>query len=71
MEGPFDWAVRPVGETYVEAEHGSPSVTVSGLLGLIWRASPRVSLDAAVRVATVDGNGLVEVRLGLTWDVPL
>jgi hypothetical protein len=71
VEGPYDWAVRPVGETYVEAEHGSPSVTGSGLLGLIWRASPGLSFDAALRVATVDGNGLVEVRVGLTWDVRL
>ena len=46
-------------------------LTVSGLVGLIWRASPGVALDGALRVATVDGEGLIEVRLGLTWDVPL
>ncbi|MGZ6028547.1 MAG: hypothetical protein ACXWK5_03925, partial [Myxococcaceae bacterium] len=71
IEGPFDWAVRPVAETYVEAEHGASAPTVSGLVGLIWRAAAGVALDAAFRVATVDGAGLVELRLGLTWDVPL
>lgn len=71
VEGPGDWVVRPVGETYVEAEHGVSRPTVSGLVGLIWRASPGVALDGALRLATVDGAGVVEVRLGLTWDVPL
>ncbi len=71
IEGPFDWAVRPVAETYVEAEHGASAPTVSGLVGLIWRAAAGVALDAAFRVATVDGAGLIELRLGLTWDVPL
>lgn len=71
VEGPTAWVVRPVAETYVAAERGKPSVTVSGLAGLIWRASSQVALDAAVRVASVSGTGLVEVRLGLTWDLPL
>jgi hypothetical protein len=71
VEGPADWIVRPVAETYMEAERGNPSVTVSGLGGLIWRLSPRVSADAALRVATESGVGLVEVRVGLTWDLPL
>jgi hypothetical protein len=71
VEGPSDWIVRPVAETYMEAERGNPSVTVSGLGGLIWRLSPRVSADAALRVATESGVGLVEVRVGLTWGLPL
>jgi hypothetical protein len=71
VEGPMDWIVRPVFETYMEAERGNPSVTVSGLGGLIWRLSPRVSADAALRVATQSGVGLVELRVGLTWDLPL
>jgi len=70
-EGPDEWTVRPVGEVYVEAEHAVPGVTFSFLGGLIWRISPRVSTDAAVRVGTVSGVGLVELRVGLTWDVPL
>ena len=71
VEGPADWVVRPVAETYVEAERGAPSATVSGLGGVIWRVSPRVSADTALRVATVSGTGVVEVRVGLTWDLPL
>ena len=71
IEGPSDWTVRPVGETYIEAEHAVPGVTSSFLGGLIWRISPRVSTDAAVRVGTVSGVFLVELRVGLTWDVPL
>jgi hypothetical protein len=71
VEGPADWIVRPVAETYMEAERGNSSVTVSGLGGLIWRLSPRVSADAALRVATQSGVGLVEARVGLTWDLPL
>ena len=71
VEGPSEWAVRPVGEIYVEAEHAVPGVTSSFLGGLIWRISPQVSTDAAVRVGTVSGVGLVELRMGLTWDVSL
>lgn len=71
VEGPADWTVRPVAETYMEAQRGNPSVTVSGLGGLIWRLSPRVSADAALRVATESGVGLLEVRVGLTWDLVL
>lgn len=71
VEGPADWVVRPVAETYMEAERGAPSVSFSGLGGLIWRVSPTVSTDAAVRVATLAGVGLVEVRVGLTWDLRL
>lgn len=71
VEGPTEWTVRPVGEAYVEAEHAVPGVTSSFLGGLIWRISPRVSTDAAMRVGTVSGVFLVELRVGLTWDVPL
>jgi hypothetical protein len=71
LEGPEDWVVRPVAETHVEVERGAPSATISGLGGLIWRVSPRVSADAAVRVATESGNAAVEVRVGLTWDLSL
>jgi hypothetical protein len=70
-EGPDAWTVRPVGEVYVGAEHAIPGVTTSLLGGLIWRISPSVSGDAALRVGTVSGTGLVELRVGLTWDLSL
>jgi hypothetical protein len=71
LEGPEDWVVRPVAETYVEVERGAPAATISGLGGLIWRVVPQVSADAALRVATESGNAAVEVRVGLTWDLSL
>jgi hypothetical protein len=71
VEGPNDWAVRPVGELYVQVEPSVSSVTVSGLVGVIWRASKRVSPDFAIRVATEGGTSLFEVRLGITWDIVL
>jgi|SRR5689334_11893434 hypothetical protein len=70
-EGPGAWPVRPVGEVYVEAEHAIPGVSTSLLGGLIWRISPSVSGDAALRVGTVSGTGLIELRVGLTWDLSL
>jgi hypothetical protein len=70
-EGPDAWTVRPVGEVYVEAEHAIPGVTTSLLAGLIWRISPQVSGDAALRVGTLSGTGLVELRVGLTWALSL
>ena len=70
-EGPAEWTVRPVGEAYVGAEHAVPGVTTSFLGGVVWRISSRLSGDAALRAGTVSGTGLVELRVGLTWDVPL
>ena len=70
-EGPDAWTVRPVGEVYVQAEHAIPGVSTSLLGGVIWRISPSVSGDAALRVGTVSGTGLVELRVGLTWDLSL
>ena len=71
VEGPSEWTVRPVGEVYVEGEHAVVGVTSSFLGGLIWRISDRVSTDAAVRVGTVSGISLVELRVGLTWGLSL
>ena len=66
IEGPFDWAVRPVAETYVEGEHGAPVPTVSGLVGLIWRAGAALALDAAFRVAMVT----LRVQSSSAWARP-
>ncbi len=47
IEGPFDWTVRPVAETYVEAEHGDPRppspgwAASSGARRQVWRSMPR------------------------------
>ncbi len=70
LEGPHTWAVRPVGEVFVEGQGGAPA-TVSGLVGAIWQVSESLSLDAALRVATTGGIGQVEVRAGFTWAFPI
>ena len=66
LEAHDAWAVRPVAEVFVESERGS-TPTASGLLGAIWRASGRLSFDAAVRVARAGSVRTTELRLGLTW----
>ena len=43
------------------------STTYSGLLGAIWQAKESLDLDVGLRAARVNGQGLEEVRLGLTW----
>ncbi|HEX8909472.1 MAG TPA: hypothetical protein VF805_09735 [Anaeromyxobacteraceae bacterium] len=66
LEGHDAWAVRPVAEVFVEHERDLPT-TVSGLLGTIWRASDKLSLDAAVRRARAGDVDTTELRVGLTW----
>lgn len=70
LEGHDAWTVRPVAELFVERERDSPT-TVSGLLGAIWRASDRLSFDAAVRLARAGGVDTTELRIGLTWGFPV
>jgi hypothetical protein len=66
IEGPDAWVVRPVGEFVFEHEANLP-VTVSGLGGAIWRASPHLAFDAAGRLADQGGVREVQIRAGLTW----
>lgn len=66
LEGHDAWAVRPVAEVFVEWERDVP-VTVSGLVGTIWRASDGLSFDAGFRLARAGGIDTVEIRAGLTW----
>jgi hypothetical protein len=69
VEGPQAWRVRPVTELFVEREvHGAR--TASWLTGFIGSVHEDVSLDAAVRVAWVDGVVTREVRAGVTWAFP-
>lgn len=70
IEGPSQWKLRPVAEVFYEREFGLEE-TVSGLVGLIWQASDRLSLDVAYRHAITNGHPLDEVRAGLTFAVPL
>ena len=70
LEGPREWAVRPVVEAFVEREFGAAFV-LSGLVGTIWQLKEGLSLDIAQRAARVDTNTALEVRAGLTWATSL
>lgn len=66
LEGPHRWTVRPVVEAFIEREFDTTFIA-SGLVGAIWRVKDGLSFDAAVRVARVNDDGLLEARIGLTW----
>jgi hypothetical protein len=70
IEGPFKWKVRPVAEFFYEKEFGMEE-TVSGLVGLIWQVSDKLSFDVAIRHALTNGRPVDEFRAGLTFAVPI
>lgn len=70
LEGPSKWMVRPVAEVFYEKKFGQQE-TVSGLVGLIWQVSDKLSFDVAFRHALTDGHPVNEVRAGLTFGFPL
>jgi len=70
IEGPSKWKVRPVAEVFYEKEFGLEE-TVSGLVGLIWQVSDKLSFDVAFRHALTNGHAVNEVRAGLTFAVPI
>jgi hypothetical protein len=70
LEGPHEWTVRPVAELFVEHEW-NVGTTYSGLLGAIWTVQDSLSFDVGVRAASIEGEQAEEVRLGLTWAVPV
>jgi hypothetical protein len=61
--------VRPVAELSIETDLSSGSKTYSALAGAIWNVVEDLDLDAAGRIASIDGERAFEVRLGLTWAV--
>jgi hypothetical protein len=65
IEGPSQWAVRPVAEVFYENEFGK-SETISGLIGLIWRVRDDLSFDVGLRHALTNGHPVNEIRAGLT-----
>jgi len=66
VEGPFDWAVRPVAEVFTQRISNGPR-TDSLLVGAIWRAKEGLSFDGGVRSARVGDEAVHEFRLGLTF----
>jgi hypothetical protein len=61
--------VRPVAEVSFEIDVSSGEKTIGVLGGAIWNVTEGLDLDAAGRIASVDGEGGFDVRLGLTWAV--
>jgi hypothetical protein len=70
IEGPSNWAVRPVAEVFYENEFGK-SETISGLIGLIWRVRDNLSFDVGLRHALTNVHPVNELRAGLTFGFPL
>jgi hypothetical protein len=66
LEGPYDWKVRPVMETFYDRVW-TQGESRSLLLGAIWQVDKDLSLDAAYRYAVVDGRPVNEIRAGLTF----
>lgn len=72
VEGPFDWAVRPVAEVRYEHEFAGIDINkTSVLIGAIWKARNNLSLDIGVREAWVNGLPQTELRGGLTFAFPV
>ena len=61
--------VRPVLEAFVDRHDGQTEPSL--LVGFVWRACDRLSIDAASRVAWIEGAPLFEARAGFTWSIGL
>jgi hypothetical protein len=70
VEGPHDWAVRPVGEAFYDKDFQAGQ-TASLLVGAIWSVRESLALDVGLRGARADDSYEAEVRLGLTWSIPV
>jgi hypothetical protein len=72
IEGPFDWKIRPVAEVRYESEFNTRE-TFSGLVGLIWKVSDKLSFDVGLRHAWITDeidsshHRETEIRAGLTF----
>src|SRR5262245_46071913 len=62
--------VRPVFEIYSDSVV-TQSQTFSGLVGAIRQVNDKLSFDAAVRYASVDGRPVTELRVGMTFGFPI
>jgi hypothetical protein len=66
IEGPYDWAVRPVCEFFYEQEVGRFEEG-SGLIGAIWQVKDNLAVDFAVRGARINNHSAGEIRAGVTF----
>jgi hypothetical protein len=70
VEGPSKWIVRPVAEVFYEEEFGQAH-TISGLVGAVWQVRDNLSFDVGLRHALTNGQSVNEVRVGLTFGIPV
>lgn len=70
LEGPHDWVVRPVAEAFYDQDF-TGGATESLLVGALWTVRESFVLDVGVRGARVGDENAAEVRLGLTWAIPM
>jgi hypothetical protein len=66
VEGPHDWAVRPVAEVFYERDVGQFQ-TSSALVGAIWQVHDNIAVDFGLRGARINGNTAGEIRAGVTF----
>jgi hypothetical protein len=66
IEGPHDWAVRPVCEFFYERDFGQFQ-TRSGLVGAIWQVKDNLAVDFAVRGARINDHTAGAIRAGVTF----
>jgi hypothetical protein len=70
LEGPYRWVVRPVAELYYLHEWNVGDEE-SVLLGAIWQVRESFALDIGTRYARIESENAGELRLGLTWSIPV
>jgi len=66
IEGPHDWAVRPVAEIFYESDV-SLFRTGSALVGAIWQVQDNIAVDFGSRGARTNGQTAGEIRAGVTF----
>jgi hypothetical protein len=65
VEGPHEWAVRPVAEFFHERYFGQFR-TRSALVGAIWQVKDNVAIDFGLGGARVNDHTAGEIRAGVT-----
>jgi hypothetical protein len=66
VEGPHEWAVRPVAEVFHERDFGQFQ-TRSALVGAIWQVKDNLAVDFGLRGARVNDHTAGEIRGGVTF----
>ncbi len=67
-EGPLDWSVRPLIETWLDYDDGY--VLASGLAGMYFDLSDTATGGLGIRHARGEGYNETEIRASLWWQLP-